>query len=112
LDFWWHITHNGFETGADQVRAHWLVWLGTILVLAVGIRALLIGVTGSERVGYVAIVGSNLAYIPIAVAHYIQHLNHEEVDWAHVGLAVTNVASALAVLYITYFRRPRPTHTA
>lgn len=34
MDLRWHRTHDGFETGSDQVRAHWLVWLGTILVIA------------------------------------------------------------------------------
>lgn len=110
LDFWWHATHDEFETGRDQITAHWLVWIGTILVLLVGIRALRAGVAGSERVGYLTVVLANSLYIPIAVAHFIQHLDHQEVDWAHAGLGITNVAAALGVLFVTYvsLRRPRP----
>jgi hypothetical protein len=40
VDLQWHRTHSEFETGADQFRAHWLVWLGTILVLVVAVMAL------------------------------------------------------------------------
>ena len=102
LDFWWHATHDEFETGGDQLQAHWLVWIGTVLVLAVGLRALRQGVEGQVRNGYLVVVWANALYIPVAVAHFIQHMNLQEVDWAHVGLAVTNIASAIGVLYVTY----------
>ena len=102
LDFWWHATHEEFETGGDQLQAHWLVWMGTILVLAVGVRALRDGVTGAERGGYLTVVVANGLYVPIAVAHFIQHMDHQEVDWAHAGLSITNVVAALGVLYLGY----------
>jgi hypothetical protein len=109
LDFWWHATHDEFETGSDQIRAHWLVWIGTILVLIVGVRALRSGVAGSQRTGYLTVVVANGLYVPIAVAHFIQHLDYQEVDWAHAGLGITNVVAALGVLYVTYasLRRSR-----
>jgi hypothetical protein len=102
LDFWWHATHDEFETGGDQLQAHWLVWIGTILVLVVGIRAVRAGVSGAERGGYLTVVVANALYVPIAVAHFIQHMNHKEVDWAHAGLGITNVVAALGVLYVGY----------
>lgn len=102
LDFWWHATHDEFETGGDQLQAHWLVWIGTILVLVVGIRALRAGVRGAERAGYLIVVVANALYAPIAVAHFIQHMNRQEVAWAHAGLGITNVVAALGVLYVGY----------
>jgi hypothetical protein len=102
LDFWWHATHDEFETGGDQLQAHWLVWIGTILVLIVGVRALRGGVLGPQRTGYMTAVVANGLYVPIAIAHFIQHLNREEVDWAHIGLGITNVMAALGVLYVTF----------
>ncbi len=102
LDFWWHATHDEFETGADQLQAHWLVWAGTILVLVVGIAALRGGIDGPARVGYLIVVWANALYIPIAVAHFIQHMNYEEVDWAHIGLGVSNAVAAAAVLFVIY----------
>ena len=101
LDFWWHATHDQFESGTDQLRAHWLVWIGTALVLVVGVRALLAGVAGPERPGYLTVVLANGLYVPIAVAHFFQHMNHQEVDWAHAGLGITNVAAAIGVLHVT-----------
>jgi hypothetical protein len=108
LDFWWHATHDEFETGGDQIQAHWLVWLGTILVLAAAIRALRTGVRGPVRAGYLIVLIANGLYVPIAVAHFIQHLNRQEVDWAHAGLGITNVIAALGILYVTFsWRRIR-----
>ena len=105
LDFWWHATHDEFETGGDQLQAHWLVWIGTILVLVVGIGALRAGVNGTERKGYLTVIAANALYVPIAVAHFIQHMNRQEVDWAHAGLGITNLVAALGVLYVSYVSR-------
>lgn len=102
LDFWWHATHAEFETASDQLQAHWLVWIGTVLVLVVAARAIRTGVQGQVRAGYLTVVTANALYVPIAVAHFIQHMNFQEVDWAHIGLAVTNVVAALGVLFVTY----------
>ncbi len=102
LDFWWHATHDEFETGGDQLQAHWLVWIGTILVLIVGVRALQGDVVGPQRLGYLTVVAANGLYVPIAVAHFIQHLDRQEVDWAHMGLGITNLVAALGVLYVTF----------
>jgi hypothetical protein len=115
LDIWWHATHDEFETGGDQLQAHWLVWIGTILVLLVGINALRGGVLGPQRTGYLTVVVANGLYVPIAVAHFIQHLNRQEVDWAHLGLGITNVVAGLGVLYVTFTslreRTGQSTHT-
>lgn len=102
LDFWWHATHEEFETGRDQLQAHWLVWIGTVLVLMVGGRALRTGVRRPERVGYLTVVVANALYVPISGVHLIQHMNHQEVDWAHAGLGITNVVAAIGVLYVSY----------
>ena len=107
LDLWWHATHEGFESGRDQVQAHWLVWLGTILVLVVASGALVGEVEGRARLGYLIVVAANAAYVPIAVAHYLQHLDHREVDWAHAGLGITNLVAAVGVLYVAYASRER-----
>jgi hypothetical protein len=48
LDLQWHVTHDEFETAGDQVRAHWLAWLGAVVLLphvllAVTLIAMLVG---------------------------------------------------------------------
>jgi hypothetical protein len=101
LDFWWHASHDEFETGVDQIRAHWLVWSGTILVLLVTVRALRsTEIAARERLGYQMALVGNGVYVPIAIIHFIQHLNLEEVDWAHIGLAITNVVAFVGVLIV------------
>jgi hypothetical protein len=47
------------------------------------------------------VVLANGLYVPIAVADFFQHMNHQEVDWAHAGLGITNVAAAIGVLHVT-----------
>lgn len=109
LDFWWHATHDEFETGRDQVTAHWLVWLGTLLVLGVALRALRGDSSSGERRGYQVVLWSNAIYVVVAIIHFIQHLNHQEVDWAHLMLAITNIGSVVGVLMVTTARRRRTT---
>ncbi len=104
LDFRWHATHDEFETGRDQITAHWLVWLGTLLVLAVAAWALRIALSESERRGYLVVLWSNALYGLFAVIHFIQHLNHQEIDWAHISLALTNIGSVVGVLMVTSVR--------
>lgn len=105
LDFWWHATHDQFETGRDQLTAHWLVWLGTLFVLAIAIRALRGDNSSAERRGYQLLLWSNSIYVVVAVIHFFQHLNHQEVDWAHIMLAVTNIASVVGVVMVTTAKR-------
>lgn len=104
LDLQWHATHTEFETGADQLRAHWLVWLGTALMLVVAVRALRADVSMAERRGYLVALISNILYAAVGVIHFVQHLNHQEVDWAHISLAVTNIGSVVGVVMVTAAR--------
>lgn len=109
LDFWWHSTHEEFETGRDQITAHWLVWVGTLFVVVVAIRALRDDSTSAERPGYRVVLWSNVLYVVVAVIHFVQHLNHQEVDWAHIMLAVTNIGSVVGVVMATASKRRRKT---
>ncbi len=109
LDLQWHRTHPEFETAQDQITAHWLVWLGTLLVIAAAAIALrAAGPVGTERIGYRVALWSNLLYLMLAVVHFVQHLNHQEVDWTHIALAVANVVAAAGVLTVTAGRLKRP----
>jgi hypothetical protein len=75
--------------------------MGTILVLIVAARALMAGVADRQRIGYLIVLISNLLYVPVSIAHFVQHLNHEEVDWAHAGLGITNLVAAAGVAVVT-----------
>lgn len=38
VDLRWHAAHgHRFETAADQLGAHWLIWLGVLVLLIVAV---------------------------------------------------------------------------
>ena len=100
VDLQWHLTYEEFEGATEQLRAHWLIWLSTIFVVGVAITALRRVSESRQRRGYLVVVVANLAYGMVAVVHFFQHLDHLEVDWAHLLLAITSVAAAVGVLWV------------
>jgi hypothetical protein len=97
VDLRWHLTHSGFETWTDQLRAHWLMWIASLIVIGVAVGALRGDLSASQRRGYLVVLISNVGFMIVGVVHFIQHLNHEEVDWSHFLLAVTNIAAVVGV---------------
>jgi hypothetical protein len=100
VDLQWHLTHEEFEGAAEQFRAHWLIWLATIFVLGVAAIAIRSVRQPAQRLGYLIVLMANLAYALVAVIHFFQHLDHLEVDWAHLLLAITSLAAAGGVLWV------------
>ncbi len=103
VDLQWHLTHEDFEGGADQLQAHWLIWLATAFVLwvaAAGIR----DVGEPARRGYLIVLVANLAYAAVAIVHFFQHVNGLEVDWAHFLLLVSNIAAVVGVVWVVVAR--------
>ena len=99
VDLRWHATHEEFEGGAEQLQAHWLIWIATLFVIVVAAGATRHEVARATKSAYLVVLGANLAYAVVAVIHFFQHLNHLEVDWTHLLLAVTNVAGAVGVIW-------------
>lgn len=100
VDLQWHLTHEQFEGGVEQLQAHWLIWLSTIFVIgvaAIGARDVR---EPGERRGYMIVLVANLSYAVVSVIHFFQHLDHREVDWAHLLLAITTVVAAVGVLWV------------
>jgi hypothetical protein len=87
LDARWHAGHDEFETGADQIQAHWLVWLGTLLTLAAAIQ----GVGERPSPGYSIALAGALGYGVVAAWHFYEHTERREVDVTHLLLVVTNL---------------------
>ncbi len=104
VDLQWHLTHDEFEGAAEQLRAHWLIWISTVFVLGVAFAAARSVGEPRQRRGYLLVLVANLAYAVVAVIHFFQHLNHLEVDWAHLLLAVTSIAAVLGVLWVVAAR--------
>jgi hypothetical protein len=100
VDLRWHLAHDEFEGGIEQLQAHWLIWLATLFILGVAGRSLRHVQSQGERRGYQIVLFANLAYVVVAVIHFFQHLDRLEVDWAHLLLAITGIAGAVGVLWV------------
>lgn len=100
VDLQWHLTHEEFEGAAEQFRAHWLIWLSTIFIVGVAAAALRTAASPGQRRGYLLVVAANVAYGVVAVIHFFQHLDKQEVNWAHLMLAITSIVAAAGVLWV------------
>jgi cytochrome bd-type quinol oxidase subunit 2 len=88
LDLQWHASHDEFETASDQLRAHWLAWVGA-LVLLVGA-----GIAVRERhrspMPAVLLIGA-VGYAAVAVWHFYEHSQLRDPDLPHVLLAISQI---------------------
>jgi hypothetical protein len=110
----WHLNHADFEGAADQLEAHFVLWVGVLMTLGAAGSALRTDGAAERRVGYVVTFVAALLYVPTAIWHFIGHVNGDELDVAHVLLAVTQVAMIVGAVIATLRTRrvaavaPRP----
>jgi hypothetical protein len=96
LDAWWHAGHDEFETGTDQLQAHWLVWIGALLVMAAAAQ----GVRERRSPGYSVALAGALGYAVVAAWHFYEHTERREVDVTHLVLVVTNLVILTGVVWV------------
>lgn len=89
VDLHWHATHPEFETGADQLEAHWLAWIGALILLV----AAVIGVTRRlyRSPGFVLLAVSGLTYAGVAGWHFWLHNQLRDPDLPHVLLTLSQL---------------------
>jgi hypothetical protein len=90
VDLRWHLTHDEFETGGDQLRAHWLTWLGALVAMAAALAG---AWTNADNGGYRLVAGFGLAYAGLAVWHFVAHVKESDPAVAHVLIALARSAS-------------------
>lgn len=100
-DLRWHAAHEHFETGADQVEAHWLSWLGLALVLVVSVTAVVRLPSAATPWGLMLTAGAASVRALVTVWHFWEHLNERDPDLPHVLLAVSEVAVLLGIAALT-----------
>jgi hypothetical protein len=106
LDLRWHLDNDEFEGTAQQLEAHWLLWLGVLATLAIALAALRTELDGR---GLRALIGITLAYIAVAIWHFVEHANHADPELAHYLLGLTQLGMIGAAIWVTLaFRRGRP----
>jgi hypothetical protein len=98
LDLWWHATHEEFETGMQQVQAHWLAWLGAIMLLgasAVGLRRPVY-----RSPGFTVVFASACLYVVVAGWHFWLHQQFRDPDLPHVLLALSQLGLYVGTMMI------------
>ena len=106
LDLQWHATHDEFEGTSQQFEAHWLLWIGVLMVLAVAAIGVRDGVGG---MGYRVVLLSTILYVPLSIWHFIEHANGADPELAHVLLGIANLCMvAGAIVAVIETRRPSP----
>lgn len=113
LDGWWHSRHDEFEGAAQQLEAHWLIWLGvaaTVVVCAIALRRF--GSRDPAARGYQLTLLSAIAYTVVATWHFIEHANHRDPEIAHVFLAIFQLAMFVGIAWaLLAVRRGRTAST-
>ena len=103
VDLRWHATHDvqrAFESWGNQAQAHWLLWIATVVTLAVSFM----GTDASEsrwKIGYLIVFFSALAYAAVSLWHGWEHSVGNDPSLAHVLLVVTLVGIFLGVIWAT-----------
>lgn len=89
VDQRWHATHEEFEAASDQLQAHWLLWLGALVLLVVSALAVRQPRRENRNRGYRTLLASGIAYATVSVWHYIEHASGSDPAVAHVLLVIT-----------------------
>jgi len=103
VDAVWHATHEEFETATDQVQAHTVVWVGTLILLAAGAVAL---ARGTRSTGYTVVLIGAVSYLGIAAWHFWEHSQLRDPDLPHLLLVVTTVILFAGVVWDGDGHRP------
>jgi hypothetical protein len=106
IDLRWHATHPGFERAADQLQAHWLIWLGvlvTVVVAAVGASR----VPSSWYSGYRLLLVAGVAYALSSGWHFWEHAQLRDPAAPHVLVAIGKAAILAGAISATVVSRRR-----
>lgn len=88
LDLRWHATHDEFETASDQLRAHWVAWLGALILL--GAAAVALSQRQRGPAVWAVAVGA-AGYAVVAAWHFYEHSQLRDPDLPHILLAITQI---------------------
>jgi cytochrome bd-type quinol oxidase subunit 2 len=92
LDQRWHATHDEFEGTAQQFEAHWLLWLGFLVVLVATLLAFARLHARERHPGLAIVLAASAVYLAVTVWHFVAHANEVDPDVAHVLLALCDAA--------------------
>lgn len=100
IDLRWHATHKIFEAPSDQLRAHWVLWIGTLVTLAAASLAVQVFGRG-QNAGLVMTVAAGTGYVAVSIWHFLEHAGSADPGLPHILLAVTKLATLIGVVWAT-----------
>jgi hypothetical protein len=108
VDGIWHANHEEFEGASQQLEAHWLLWLGVVLTLAVAALAATRLPARERNAGYAIILAGGALYVPVSVWHFIEHANLNDPELAHylLGLGQVAIIAGAVLAAVLTLRRP------
>jgi hypothetical protein len=101
VDLRWHLAHEEFEGTAEQLEAHWLIWLAVLATIAVAVAGLHALPDRPGRSGLILVVGAGAVYVAVAIWHFVEHANGADPELAHVLLALSEVAMFAGAAFAT-----------
>lgn len=98
VDGRWHTTHDAFEGASEQLRAHWLLWIGVIVaLLAAGLEFAKLSAKERGR-GLPTVLIGTIVYVPAATWHFIEHTRGVEPALAHPAHLLPAIGQTLIVI--------------
>jgi hypothetical protein len=112
-DLQWHATHDEFEGTSQQFEAHWLLWIGFVVVLVVSLLAFLRLPATARHPGFSVVLAASAIYLPVTVWHFIVHANESDPGVAHVllGIGDATIIAGAAWTLVAWLRAERPRTT-
>jgi hypothetical protein len=110
-DLQWHSTHEEFEGTSQQFEAHWLLWIGFLVILVVAVLALLRLTPEERHPGFIVVLAAAAVYLPVTVWHFAAHADGVDPSLAHVllGIGDATILSGVAWTVAAALRqRQRP----
>jgi hypothetical protein len=100
VDLRWHATHDEFEGAADQVEAHWLIWLGALLTLTAAAAAAR-SVRLQDNRGVMLTLVAGATYVGVSIWHFAAHASGTDPEVAHVMLGLGKIGILAGVIWAT-----------
>jgi low temperature requirement protein LtrA len=104
----WHAQNSEFGATAQQIEAHWILWIGIVVTLVAAGLAFLRLSPAERNVGYVTILAGGALYVPVAIWHFIEHANYNDPELAHYLLGVGQLAMIAGAAMALVLARRRP----
>jgi hypothetical protein len=101
VDLRWHATHDEFEGASQQLEAHWLLWLGVLVMLVAVVWARARLDAAGLNTGHSVLLVACVSYVALAAWHFVEHASGADPELAHILIAVSDFGIIAGVALLT-----------